>query len=129
MTIMVKRLLLFVLAAALLSLAPHSPVLADSSGTSFTITMVNNSTVSINNVRVADYDTGDFSPDLLGSSQTIEPGNSATLTFTDYRNECTFRVKITTFPTGGVSGTNPTYTVLQHNFCDYPTMTVVDNNS
>lgn len=126
---MVKRLLLFVLAAALLSFVPHSPVLADSSGTSFTISMVNNSTASINNVRVADYDTGDFSPDLLGSSQTIEPGDSASLTFTDYRNECNFRVKITTFPTGNVPGAKPTYTILQHNFCDYPTMTVVDDNS
>ena len=126
---MVTRFLLFVLAAGLLSLMPHSPVLADSSGTSFTITMVNKSTVSINNVRVADYDTGDFSPDLLGSSQTIEPGDSASLTFTDYRDECNFRVKITTFPAGDASGAKPTYTILKHNFCDYPTMTVVDDNS
>jgi hypothetical protein len=126
---MVKKILLFALAATLLSTAPHSRALADSTGTSFTITMVNNSTKSINNVRVADYDTGDYSPDLLGPSQTIAPGDSANLTFSDYRSSCNFRVKITTYPVGDVPGATPTYSVLQHNFCDYPTITVVDDDS
>jgi hypothetical protein len=87
---MVKKILLVALAATLLMMVPLSRVLADSNGTSFTITIVNNSTKNINNFRVADFDAGDYSVDLLGSSQTIAPGDSASLTFSDYRGYCTF---------------------------------------
>jgi hypothetical protein len=126
---MVKKILLVALAATLLMMVPLSRVLADSNGTSFTVTIVNNSTKSINNFRVADFDAGDYSVDLLGSSQTIAPGDSASLTFSDYRGYCNFRVKITTFPAGHIPGASPSYSVLHHNFCDYPTITVVDDNS
>ena len=126
---MLKKILLAAVAASLLFLVPQHQVLADSTGTSFTIKVVNNSTAIINNFRVADNDEGDFSPDLLGASQTIPPGESASLTFSDYRSYCNFRVKVTTFPVGGGADAKPTYSIMHHNFCDYPTITVVDDNS
>jgi hypothetical protein len=126
---MLKKILLFALTTTFLSIVPNSGVLADSTGTSFTITVVNHSSMSINNFRVADYDRGDYSPDLLGSTQTIPPGDSATLTFTDYRSECNFRVKVTTFSVSDVPGEKPTYSIIHHNFCDYPTISIVDANS
>jgi hypothetical protein len=121
-----KKTLPVALLASILLLVPQHRVLADSPGTSFTIKVVNESNEIINNFRVADYETGDYSPDLLGTTQTIDPGESASLTFTEYRDDCNFRVKITTYPVGDASGTTPTYSVLQHNFCDYPTITLED---
>ena len=123
---MLKKILFFTLAATLLLLVPQHQVLADSSGTTFTIKVVNDSNKIINNFRVADYETGDYSSDLLGSDQTIQPGESADLTFTEYRSDCNFRVRITTYLVNADSDAKPTVTVLQHNFCDYPTITLED---
>lgn len=126
---MLKKIPLLALAAILLLLVPQHRVLADSSGTTFNIKVVNTSNTIINNFRVADYETGDYSSDLLGASQTIDPGESADLTFTEYRSDCNFRVRITTYPVGAGSDVKPTITVLQHNFCDYPTITLEDASS
>jgi hypothetical protein len=121
-----KKILLVAVAATLLLLVPQHRVLADSTGTTFTITVVNDSSAIINNFRVADYETGDYSPDLLGATQTIDPGDSASLTFTEYRSDCNFRVRITTYPVGDASGATPTYSILEHNFCEYPTISLED---
>jgi hypothetical protein len=119
---MFKKIALAVLLA--LFCVCQGPVKADgtSASTSFNITVVNNSSYTIETFQIADDGVGGYSADLLGSAQVIEPGDSATLTFDDYRNYCVFNVKLTT-PSGDTS------VIAGHNFCTSPTITIVDDNS
>lgn len=109
---------------ALLALVGFSqaPTKADTTTSTFNITVVNSSSYTIESFQIADDGVGGYSSDLLGPSQVISPGDSTALTFEDHRGYCVFNVKLTTM-SGDVSE------ITGHNFCTNPTMTVVNDDS
>jgi len=110
-----KKLLIALMAAAVL--ASVSTAKADT--TSFTVTVVNQSSYTIEYIQVQDAGAGNYSSDLLASDQTIAPGQSATIQFDEHRGYCTFNVAITT-----LSG--DTSYLTDENFCQKSTLYVVN---